>query len=179
MVGLLLKVLKKDVASSLMKKAPSMVDIEIQSRLNTKITQSFLIATITIYHHHHHHHLFNHHRLHLFNCQIHLHLEYHLQYLDGFNQHHHLYKRTLISQKQQQQQLNLIKLMLKRNVEESKIQDNLQLQIDDVLSEIPEPPELELSDPLLSILLTESDGFLKTEYINDKNVSETEIENKK
>ena len=69
--------------------------------------------------------------------------------------------------------------MLKRNVEESKIQDNLQLQIDDVLSEIPEPPELELSDPLLSILLTESDGFLKTEYINDKNVSETEIENKK
>lgn len=41
MVGLLLKVLKKDVASSLMKKAPSMVDIEIQSRLNTKITQSF------------------------------------------------------------------------------------------------------------------------------------------
>lgn len=67
--------------------------------------------------------------------------------------------------------------MLKRNVEESKIQDNLQLQIDDVLSEIPEPPELELSDPLLSILLTESDGLLKTEYINDKNVSETEIEN--
>ena len=67
--------------------------------------------------------------------------------------------------------------MLKRNVEESKIQDNLQLQIDDVLSEISEPPELELSDPLLSILLTESDGLLKTEYINDKNVSETEIEN--
>lgn len=67
--------------------------------------------------------------------------------------------------------------MLKRNVEESKIQDNLQLQIDDVLSEIPEPPELELSDPLLSILLTESDGLLKTEYINDENVSETEIEN--
>ena len=67
--------------------------------------------------------------------------------------------------------------MLKRNVEESKIQDNLQLQIDDVLSEISEPPELELSDPLLSILLTESDGLLKTEYVNDKNVSETEIEN--
>lgn len=67
--------------------------------------------------------------------------------------------------------------MLKRNVEESKKQDNLPQQIDDVLSEIPEPPELELSDPLLSILLTESDGLLKTEYINDKNVSETEIEN--
>lgn len=67
--------------------------------------------------------------------------------------------------------------MLKRNIEESKKQDNLPQQIDDVLSEIPEPPELELSDPLLSILLTESDGLLKTEYINDKNVSETEIEN--
>ena len=67
--------------------------------------------------------------------------------------------------------------MLKRNVEESKKQDNLPQQIDDVLSEIPEPPELEFSDPLLSILLTESDGLLKTEYINDKNVSETEIEN--
>ena len=67
--------------------------------------------------------------------------------------------------------------MLKRNVEESKKQDNLPQQIDDVLSEIPEPPELELSDPLLSILLTESDGLFKTEYINDKNVSETEIEN--
>ena len=67
--------------------------------------------------------------------------------------------------------------MLKRNVEESKKQDNLPQEIDDVLSEIPEPPELELSDPLLSILLTESDGLLKTEYINDKNVSETEIEN--
>ena len=67
--------------------------------------------------------------------------------------------------------------MLKRNVEESKKQDNLPQQIDDVLSETPEPPELELSDPLLSILLTESDGLLKTEYINDKNVSETEIEN--
>ena len=62
-------------------------------------------------------------------------------------------------------------------MKKAKNKTNLPQQIDDVLSEIPEPPELELSDPLLSILLTESDGLLKTEYINDKNVSETEIEN--
>ena len=66
-VGLLLKELdlgEKDVVSTLIKKTPSTVDVEIQSRLNAKITQRFLTLTITtiiIYHHHHHHHLFNHH----------------------------------------------------------------------------------------------------------------------
>ena len=76
------------------------VDIKIQSKLNAlKNNPTFFILTIaviTIYPYNHCHHCFNHH-YYLFNCHNHLHVEYHLQHLDSFNRHHHLYKITLIS----------------------------------------------------------------------------------
>ena len=82
-----------------------------------------------------------HHQHHLFNCLNHLLLEHHLQHLDIFNWHHHLYKITLISPKQKQQQRYLVILQLKKTVD-SKQQGNLQQQIDDP----PEPLKLELGD---------------------------------
>ena len=161
-VGLLLKELdlgEKDVASTLIKKTPSTVDVEIQSRLialknnptffnsnnnnnkNLPPPSPFQPPSFN------HHHFFNHHN--------HLHLEHHLQHLHSFNRHPHLYK--IISQKQKQQQRHLVNLQLKKNSKKAK---NLQLQIYNVLSEIPEPPKLELGDPLLNILSTEPHDIL-------------------
>ena len=52
-------------------------------------------------------------------------------------------------------------LAVDKTLGDSKKQDNLQRQIDDVFSEIPELPKLELSDSLLNILSTEGDDILK------------------
>ena len=42
--------------------------------------------------------------------------------------------------------------------------------IDTAIYEIPEPPELEIGDPLLNILSADTEKSLTDDYVNDKNL---------
>lgn len=130
-----------------------------------KITQHLLIitiTTITIYRHHHHHPIFNHHH-HLFNPPQPLTYRASPPTFRHFKskpppvQNNFNFSKT----KTTVTTTSFGELTVDKTLGDSKKQDNLQRQIDDVLNEIPELPKLELSDPLLNILSTEGDDILK------------------
>ena len=48
--------------------------------------------------------------------------------------------------------------------------------IDTAIYEIPEPPELEIGDPLLNILSADTEKSLTDDYVNDKNLQDKSLE---
>ena len=66
-------------------------------------------------------------------------------------------------------------LRAEKTLEDSK-QGKLQWQIDNILIEIAKPPKLELGNPLLNILSTKVADNLKTEYVNDKDLNDKETQ---
>ena len=51
--------------------------------------------------------------------------------------------------------------------------------IDKAIYEIPDPPEIEIGDPLLNVLLTDAEQILKDDYVSDKVLEDKTIEQRK
>ena len=60
----------------------------------------------------------------------------------------------------------------KEKVKEEKVID----KIDTAIYELPDPPKIEIGDPLLNVLTTEAEGILEDDYVNDKVIQEKTIE---
>ena len=62
--------------------------------------------------------------------------------------------------------------MTRTKPEPEKVIENINMAI----YEIPDPPKIEIRDPLLNILSTDAEDILKNNYVNDKVLEDKTIE---
>ena len=60
--------------------------------------------------------------------------------------------------------------------QQKREQEKIIEAIDKSIYEIPEPPNIELGDPLLNVLSTDAKDILKNNYVTDKEIEDKTIE---
>ena len=67
-------------------------------------------------------------------------------------------------------------MTMTRPPKEKMIEQKLTDDIDTAIYELPDPPKIEIGDPLLNVLTAEAEGILEDDYVNDKVIQEKTIE---
>ena len=132
-----------------------------------------------LYFHHLHQHLitlFHHH-----NILLHRHHPRHLISFINHNifHHHHRYLTSFITTRPSAtkgQPSTHFGKMKRRNTKTKPEKEQVLEDIDTAIYEIPEPPKLEIVEPLLNFLSTDAENILTDDCVNDKELQDKTLE---